>query len=367
MDIPRFDGSDPNSWIFHIGDFFKFHGTPDDIRLRIVSFHMDGPATAWFQWAKINNIISTWPAFLTSLREQFSSSLFSDPQGSLSKLTQTTTVVAFQALFEELMNQVRGIPEHLLINFFITGLKSDIRRELSISLPTSLMQAFALAQAYKARLDETKSEFRYGFRWPTKATPLNSIQPSQPMQTTSPSSLRLQALPSVPPSAPLLPSPQIPIKRMIPSENKEKWDLGLCYTCDKKWPPNHGCRNNFLLLFGADDNAEYESIEPAFTTVGDETTFGDISSLHSLSGSITPRSLHLTGSINGHQVRVIVDSDSTHNFIQPSIVESLKLPLHELPSFVFSWKMAISLSANIFFRLFPSASKETPSRWISTF
>lgn len=77
-----------------------------------------------------------------------------DPQGALSKLSQTSTVADFQASFGDLMNQVRGIPEHLLISFFIMGLKSEIHRELSISRPSSLVETFALAQAYEARLED---------------------------------------------------------------------------------------------------------------------------------------------------------------------------------------------------------------------
>ena len=53
--------------------------------------------------------------------------MYEDHQGNLSKLTQTSTVAEFQSAFEELMNKVTGISKPLLISFFITGLKPDIR------------------------------------------------------------------------------------------------------------------------------------------------------------------------------------------------------------------------------------------------
>lgn len=158
MDIPKFDGSDPNGWVFRIQEFFNFHKTPPDVRLQIVSFYMEGRAAAWFQWMKANNLLTTWPNFLSSLKDRFGSSMFEDPQGALSKLTQTGLVANFQSAFEELMNCIYDISEPLLISFFITGLKSDIRRELSFSRPHSLVEAFALARAYEARLDEARSE-----------------------------------------------------------------------------------------------------------------------------------------------------------------------------------------------------------------
>ena len=46
MEVPKFDRSDPNGWIFRIEEFFDFHGTPYHLCLRIVSFHMEGRGAA---------------------------------------------------------------------------------------------------------------------------------------------------------------------------------------------------------------------------------------------------------------------------------------------------------------------------------
>ena len=95
MDVPKFDGTDPNGWDFRINEFFDFHGTPDQLRLRIVSFHMEGKAAAWYQWMKANNLLSTWQNFLLNLKQRFGTSMYEDHQGNLSKLSQTSTVADF--------------------------------------------------------------------------------------------------------------------------------------------------------------------------------------------------------------------------------------------------------------------------------
>ena len=87
MEVPRFDGSDPHGWVFRVEEFFKFHGTPDHQRLHIVSFHMEGRATGWYQWMKSNNLLTTWKEFLANLKYHFATTLYDDPQGGLSKLT----------------------------------------------------------------------------------------------------------------------------------------------------------------------------------------------------------------------------------------------------------------------------------------
>ncbi|RZB42389.1 putative disease resistance RPP13-like protein 1 [Glycine soja] len=50
LDVPRFDGTDPLGWIFKITQFFEYHRTPENERLTVASFYMDGRAFSWFHW-----------------------------------------------------------------------------------------------------------------------------------------------------------------------------------------------------------------------------------------------------------------------------------------------------------------------------
>ncbi|RVX18944.1 Retrovirus-related Pol polyprotein from transposon 297 [Vitis vinifera] len=263
MEIPKFNGTDPHGWVFRVEEFFDFHGTPEPLRLRIVSFHMEGPAAGWYQWMKANNLLSSWKAFLLSLKHRFGASLYEDHQGNLSKLTQTSTVAEFQSAFEDLMNKVTGISEPLLISFFITGLKSDIRRELLFSRPSTLMEAFALARAY-----ETRS--------------CCNGRSTGPFQTTTPA-------PASPPTTighkqtpPIAPTPALPIRRLTPTELREKREKGLCYNCDQKYSANHRCRSKFLLLLGTDDIDEAIDEDGVATEPTEDLVTGDISSLNAL-------------------------------------------------------------------------------------
>jgi len=49
LDVPRFDGREPLGWIFKINQFFDYHNTPEQDKLTIASFYMEGHALAWFQ------------------------------------------------------------------------------------------------------------------------------------------------------------------------------------------------------------------------------------------------------------------------------------------------------------------------------
>ena len=140
--------------MFRIEEIFNFHGTHETLRLRIMSFHMEGHATTWYKRMKANNLFTTWKDFLVSLKNGFGPSLFEDHQGSLSKLIQSSSIAEFQSDFENLMNKGTGISEPLLISFFITYLKPEIHRELLFSRPSTLFETFALACAYEALVDE---------------------------------------------------------------------------------------------------------------------------------------------------------------------------------------------------------------------
>lgn len=54
---------------------------------------------------------------------------------------------------------------------------------------------------------------------------------------------------------------------------------------------------------------------------------GDVSILNSLVSHGSPRSLQLWEEIEGKKVQILIDSGSTHNFVQPCVVEKLKLPI----------------------------------------
>ncbi|GKG62076.1 hypothetical protein Tco_0631980, partial [Tanacetum coccineum] len=52
------------------------------------------------------------------------------------------------------MNRVTDVSEGLLISFYIFGLKPVIQRELLVSKPASLGDAFSLARVTDARLED---------------------------------------------------------------------------------------------------------------------------------------------------------------------------------------------------------------------
>ncbi|GJX70816.1 ty3-gypsy retrotransposon protein [Tanacetum coccineum] len=129
MDVLKFSGVYPESWIFAITEYFSLLNTPADQWRKIVGFNLEGAAAEWFQWMTRNDLITTCARFEERVRNCFGPSEYEDPNGMLSKLLQLGTVKDYQREFEKLMNQATNIPDSLLISYYIFGLKLHLQRE----------------------------------------------------------------------------------------------------------------------------------------------------------------------------------------------------------------------------------------------
>eukprot|EP00256_Glycine_max_P065521 XP_025980116.1 uncharacterized protein K02A2.6-like [Glycine max] len=306
LDIPRFDGTDPCGWVFKINQYFQYHATPEHERLTIVAFYMEGRALAWFQWMTSNGQLTSWPSFLHALQTRFAATTYEDPTGSLFKLTQTGTVAQYLSDFEDLANRIVGLPAQFLLSCFISGLTPEIRREVQALQPMTLVQAAGLARLQEDKLLDTRSSFRH------RAPPTLTIPVSRPAPTTA-------LLPSPPsrmptPRSPTL-RPQPTLKRLSPEEII-----------------SHRCASRVFFLVAKEDPAAEVNIEELDPGPDPPATHDPLAaqiSFNSLAGQLAPETLRLLGTLSGHQVIILVDGGSTHNFVQEELVVRLGLKTHE--------------------------------------
>ncbi|GJY77843.1 retrotransposon-related protein [Tanacetum coccineum] len=253
------------------------------------------------RWMTRNFFITTWSRFEESVKNCFGPSKYEDPHGALLKLLQLGTVEDYQREFEKLMNRVTDIPDSLLISFYISGLKLNLQRELLVSKPTTLGDAFSLARITKARLEDQSAPASV-----TTAKPFSNVgnqrQSTPRLGGTSPAVST--------PKSPLLPNPNtnpkpLAIKWISPAECQERLNKGLCFNCDNRWVRGHKCPGKFFLLMTDEDD------DPGDATIdgGDDAVeSGDISILNSLIGHGSPRFLQLWGMIGTMNVHVLIDN-----------------------------------------------------------
>ncbi|GFS31842.1 hypothetical protein Acr_00g0019490 [Actinidia rufa] len=109
INIPHFDGTNVSSWVFKLEQFFQFYNIPEDQRLMISSFHLEGPALSWFKWMHSNGFIDSWKGFLKAINLRFGPSLYEDHRSALSKLQQTTSIATYQTQFEDFSTKAMAL------------------------------------------------------------------------------------------------------------------------------------------------------------------------------------------------------------------------------------------------------------------
>ncbi|KAF9605396.1 hypothetical protein IFM89_016973 [Coptis chinensis] len=143
LDFPRFEGEDPESWLFQAKKFFTLNPISEEQKVIMASIHLKGDAIAWYRWLNQSLGELTWRQFSTSLCKRFGSRKHIDPMSSLSKLTQQGTVREYITSFETLINLVPGIQDQHQVSLFVSGLKAEIQAGVRIHNPLSLSHGFA--------------------------------------------------------------------------------------------------------------------------------------------------------------------------------------------------------------------------------
>ncbi|GKE26468.1 hypothetical protein Tco_1441852 [Tanacetum coccineum] len=132
------------------------------------------------------------------------------------------------------MNRVTDISENLLISFYISGLKPTLQRELLVSKPASLGEAFSLART-------------------------NNPTPSQVIAISS-NSGKPPLLPTPTESTTLTNTTPLDIKWISPEERQKRLNKGLCFNCDSKWMRGHKCPGKFMLHMAEEDDNQGREI-----------------------------------------------------------------------------------------------------------
>ncbi|CAJ2678816.1 unnamed protein product [Trifolium pratense] len=146
LEFPRFDGTNVHEWIFKAEHFFEYYDTPDLDRLTISSVHLDKDVVPWYQMMQQSRPFTSWVEFTRALELDIGPSIYECPRATLLKLTQTGTVAEYYLQFTSLANRVYGLSNDALIDCFISGLNAEIRRDVIVHTPISIVKAVSLAK-----------------------------------------------------------------------------------------------------------------------------------------------------------------------------------------------------------------------------
>ena len=97
---------------------------------------------------------------------------------------------------------------------------------------------------------------------------------------------------------------------------------GLCFKCGEKYYRGHQCRKQLLFLEGEEEDGQEEedTLQPL------EEDNGEIS-LHAMKGWTNSKIIKVEGKMGGSKLMVLIDSGSTHSFLDEGTARRMKCPL----------------------------------------
>ncbi|KAM1132447.1 hypothetical protein FF1_046837 [Malus domestica] len=311
IDFPRFgDGDDLLSWIYKAEQFFVYYGIPASQRVVTASFHLEGEILQWYRWMDCSNTTPCWEDFTQALCKEFGPSEFDDSTEALFKLRQTGTLRDYIAEFRKLANRTCDVGPLLLKSCFLGGLKRELKYDVKLLKPHSVHDAIAIA----VQLDTKFQELKGGIPKPSPTVPKH-----HPNTTTA--------------INPYVPRVQnYPVKKLSPADIQLKRDKGECWFCTDKWVPGHKCGLKQLLMLDVADQAELDAFPPDSPP---EVHHMELSECAFYGTTATPKAqtMKVQGTLQGHSVRILLDSGSTHNFVDTRLLKQWGQPVHPTKSF----------------------------------
>ncbi|KAG8483504.1 hypothetical protein CXB51_022371 [Gossypium anomalum] len=308
--------------------YFEAEGIPESGKVRIVMLNLEGRALEWHHFYSQRNgglQMLSWPAYFKSLQDRFGFGQFGNPMKEIVNLKQQGTVEQYQDMFVGLLNQLH-LPESYALSIFLSNLKSEIGHYLDLFEPATLMEAFQLARKIEVLL-----------ACPAKksSTPLSNA-PRSPLNLSVISGYSSPSTRSVPVSQSASNATvNKPGTRSIPpavlAERKQK---GLCFWCGAKYQPGHKCVKSQLYQFlweplSDSDVEEFQECSNKLEegSLEEDQSKSPVISLNALNGLQGHNTMRIAARVGSTLAIILVDSGSTHNFIDAKLVNKLSLPV----------------------------------------
>ncbi|KAL5709153.1 hypothetical protein ACHQM5_019873 [Ranunculus cassubicifolius] len=132
-------------------------------------------------------------------------------------------------------------------------------------------------------------------------------------------------------------SGQPPIKKLSPTEIQDRRSRGLCYNCDYVWSIKHKCQPKQVFLIVGDCEEATELSDTASVPVPSDSSAPanqqEIAiSLQALSGNVSYQTMLLKGRVKNRNITMLVDTGSTHNFLDVNTTQALGCICSDTPA-----------------------------------
>ncbi|XP_019451750.1 PREDICTED: uncharacterized protein LOC109353842 [Lupinus angustifolius] len=302
--------------------YFLIDNTPEEVKVKLAVVHFEGRALQWHHAFVKSLWSSSWPmwgAYVKLLIDKFGE-VCDDPMVELMNLRQKGYVAKFHEEFDAVITRLE-LSEEYTLSCFLGGLKQEVQMMVHMFQPQSVMNAFLLAKLYEAS-QNSNSSFQFPFK--------SSKAPSFTKQS-------VQVKPTIPvePSMELLrQKPRINISLTLAYMN-ERRAKGLCYFCDTPYTPEHNLSHKKLQFHVMEiEDISARELEKG-ESMDEVRSFGEPHiSMNVLTGMASFRIMRVTWHYNKKPLHILIDSGSTHNFLDIEKARALGCKIDQLEPLV---------------------------------
>jgi hypothetical protein len=245
--------------------------------------------------------MTDWTYFAKCVNERFGPPTKCNPLGELTALRKTCSVDDYTKRFLAHVTRVGHLDEIQQVNIYTAGLLEPLKTDVELLNPQYMETAMSLARSYERPLAVVAESNKAQIGKPGHLPPPRPTT-AQPTATAHTPTTTGTTIPST-----------RPFKHLTTEEMAERRQQGLCFNCDEPFSRNH----KYKMLF------EITAVNDHETEEGDASLMMMIGRLQS--GVQGASLMYLEGIMNGTDVLVLVDSDSTHNVIDISIARTIGL------------------------------------------
>ena len=236
----------------------------------------------------------------------------------LARLPFTSSVQEYSNRYNAILCHARDLNPRQKAELYVGGLPEHIQVDVELQHPPDLQTAMYLARAFERRAA--------------------AFMPAQPPQqrggrTPPRPSMAAPATGGAPATQPPALSPaatgQPRFRRLTTAEQLERRRQGLCFNCDEQYARGHVCKRLFYLeTVDEYATAEDEGAVPpedSATPAEEPTANALVVSMYALAGIRTENTMLLPVSLKGELLLALLDTRSTHTFLQGHVMRRLGL------------------------------------------
>ncbi|KAI4364755.1 hypothetical protein MLD38_020809 [Melastoma candidum] len=351
VDFPEFDGHELEDWLYKCRRYFELEHVPEDRKVKLASLYLYGSALQW-HYSYVKNRKKeralVWEEYSAALNSRFGKEVFEDPMGKMKNLKQEGEYSNLYAYMEEFDICLRralekiDLPMSFQVSLFINGLKEEFKSTLWLLKPVDLLSVQASVRILSSDVPQNRVGSSNSKPLQVWSRPIVPISEQRMLGEGDKSNNHLGNTLTIPGMNRSGDDRSVTItsassgvgsnagftgrRRLSQEEIEERRSKGLCFVCNESFDRNHKCSKRqvySMIVEPVEEGLEDSVIEGAKYDREDVRV-----TLHALKGELQSegvQTMHITGLFKRQSLNILIDSGSTHNFVDIGLIKGMNL------------------------------------------